>query len=121
MLYEYLAMSQEIGLPSHNIATIEAALARLHRALAEGASDTRRLRCWSEFIRERDGNRCVNCHSRQRLAAPHICRKSFLKAARFETGNGITLCPDCHRQTHVGFNSRLGLSLPMDAQGGEKI
>src|ERR1700676_259380 len=114
-------MSLGVVLKSTDIASMEAALTRLHRALAEGASDTRRLRCWSEFIRERDGNRCVNCHSRQRLAAHHICRKSFLKAARFETGNGITLCPDCHRQTHVGFNSRPGLSLPMDAQGGEKI
>jgi hypothetical protein len=114
-------MSQGIVLPSPNIVTIEAALARLHRALAEGASNARRLRCWSEFIRERDGNRCVDCHARRRLAAHHICRKSFLKTARFDTGNGITLCPDCHSEAHAGFNGRPDLSLPMDAQCSEKI
>ena len=114
-------MSQGIGLPSADIAVIEAALARLHRALAEGASNARRLRCWSEFVRERDGNRCVDCHSRRRLAAHHICRKSFLKTARFDTGNGITLCPDCHSDTYAGFNGRPDLSQPMDAEGGEKI
>jgi hypothetical protein len=104
-----------------DIALIEAALERLHRALSEGASNGRRLRRWSEFIRGRDGNRCVDCHSRQGLAAHHICRKSFLKTARFDTGNGITLCSDCHREAHAGFNGRPDLSLPMNAQGGEKI
>jgi hypothetical protein len=114
-------MRQSIALPSTEIAPIEAALARLHGALAEGKSNTHRLRCWSEFIRKRDGQRCVDCHSRRQLAAHHICRKSFLKNAQFHTGNGITLCADCHREVHSGFNGRSELSLPMDAEGGEKI
>lgn len=114
-------MSQEIVEPLADIALIEAGLARLHHALAEGASNASRLRRWSEFIRERDGNRCVDCHSRRQLAAHHICRKSFLKTGQFDTGNGITLCPDCHREAHAGFNGRPDLSQPMDAQGGEKI
>jgi hypothetical protein len=113
-------VSQEIVGPI-DITPVETALARLNRALGEGTSNARRLRCWSEFIRKRDGNRCVDCHSRRRLAAHHICRKSFLESARFDTGNGITLCPDCHRGVHGGFNGRPDLSLPMDAQGGEKI
>lgn len=37
------------------------------------------------------------------------------------TGNGISLCPDCHKEAHEGFNGRPNLQLPMDAQGGEKI
>jgi hypothetical protein len=114
-------VSQDTKQPSINILSIEAALARFHRALAEDTSNARRLRCWSEFIRERDGQRCVDCHSRRRLAAHHICRKSFLKTGRFETGNGITLCPDCHREVHAGFNGRPNLQLPMDAQDGEKL
>lgn len=96
-------------------------LKRLQAAVEEGLSRERCLRRWSEFVRERDGNRCVDCHSRRRLSAHHICRKSFLADAQFQTGNGITLCNTCHREMHRGFNSRPNLSLPVDAQGGEKL
>jgi hypothetical protein len=48
-------MRQSIALPPTEITPIEAALARLDGALAEGKSNAHRLRCWSEFIRERDG------------------------------------------------------------------
>lgn len=41
--------------------------------------------------------------------------------ARYETGNGITLCSRCHREAHAGFNGRPDLNQPMDAEGGEKI
>lgn len=37
------------------------------------------------------------------------------------TGNGISLCPSCHKEAHADFNGRPNLQLPMDAQGGEKI
>jgi hypothetical protein len=63
----------------------------------------------------------VDCHSRERLSAHHICRKSFLAEAQFQTGNGITLCSTCHREMHQGFNARPDLSVPVDAQGGEKL
>jgi hypothetical protein len=103
-----------------NIA-IEAALARLESAIACNSSRLRCLRLWSEFVRLRDGHRCVDCHSRERLSAHHICRKSLLAGAQFETGNGITLCRDCHKEAHGGFNGRPDLSLPVDSQGGEKL
>jgi hypothetical protein len=61
------------------------------------------------------------CSSTRKLAAHHICRKSFLAEARFLTGNGITLCSKCHQSAHAGFNGRPDLSVPMDAQGCEKI
>jgi hypothetical protein len=41
--------------------------------------------------------------------------------ARFQTGNGLTLCRHCHAEVHEGFNGRADLDQPMDAQGGEKI
>lgn len=104
-----------------NLEAITAKLAKLHAALADGLSRERCLRRWSEFIRERDGHRCVDCHSRRRLSAHHICRKSFVDGAQFQTGNGITLCGTCHEEVHRGFNSRPNLSLPVDAQGGEKL
>lgn len=106
---------------SADIETILIKLGKLEAALAAGLSRERCLRLWSEFIRERDGHRCVDCHSRHRLSAHHICRKSLLKRAEFQTGNGITLCSSCHREMHQGFNGRPNLNLPVDAQNGEKL
>ncbi len=102
-------------------AAIELALAKLNVTVESGASEQTCLRRWSEFIRLRDDNRCVDCHSRSGLAAHHICRKTFLPEARFQTGNGITLCRGCHHEVHKGFNGRPALSAPMDEQGGEKL
>ncbi len=104
-----------------DIAGLEAKLAWLHRAIAERQRAENCLRLWSAFVQARDGHRCVDCRRSRHLAAHHVCRKSFLPEARFQTGNGITLCRDCHREVHGGFNGRADLSLPMDAQGGEKI
>lgn len=104
-----------------DLGAIDLRLRRLRAAMASGRSRVSRLRRWSEFIRERDGHRCVDCHSRERLSAHHICRKSFFGAAEFDTGNGITLCHACHKNVHIGFNGRPNLSQPVDAQGGEKL
>lgn len=104
-----------------NIEVIELKLARLQAAVAFSASRGRCLRLWSEFVRERDGHRCVDCHSRLGLSAHHICRKSFVDIAELQTGNGITLCASCHREAHHGFNGRPDLSFPVDAQNGEKL
>ena len=41
--------------------------------------------------------------------------------SRTSDGKRITLCRDCHRQIHQGFNGRPDLRDPMDAQGGEKL
>lgn len=100
---------------------MQAKLEALRAARTKGLSRKHCLRLWSEFIRERDGHRCVDCHSRTRLSAHHICRKSFVEGAQFETGNGITLCDRCHREIHVGFNGRPDLMQPADSQGGEKL
>jgi hypothetical protein len=112
-------MSELADIPDLEEITVK--LTRLYAALASGLPRERCLRRWSEFIRERDGHRCVDCHSRRHLSAHHISRKSFLAQAQFQTGNGITLCRECHSEMHRGFNSRPDLSLPVDAQGGEKL
>jgi hypothetical protein len=103
------------------MSSIRAALDRLDQAIAAGLNRSRCLRRWSEFVRERDDHRCVDCHSTRNLSAHHICRKVFLPEAEYQTGNGITLCGECHRQIHQGFNRRPDLLEPMDAQGGEKL
>lgn len=106
---------------STNINKIEIALDRLQTAVSNGRSKDHSLQLWSLFIRLRDGNRCLVCRSRKELFAHHIVRKSFLVEARFQTGNGITLCKVCHRQPHEAFNRWPNLDLPMDAEGGENI
>lgn len=107
--------------PVASLSTVEAALDRLNHSVTAGLNRTSCLRRWSEFIRERDDHRCVDCHATRHLSAHHICRKVFLPEAEFQTGNGITLCRDCHREVHQGFNGRPDLRDPMDAQGGEKL
>ena len=93
-----------------DVAAIDGVLAKLHDAVAAGLPRSRCLRRWSEFIRLRDGHRCVDCHSREHLSAHHICRKSFFEQAQFETGNGITLCRECHREAEQrGFDEASGL------------
>jgi hypothetical protein len=104
-----------------DVAAIEAALANLNDPVGAGLSRSRCLRRWSEFIRLRDGHRCVDCHSPKHLSAHHISRKSFFAQAQFYTGNGLTLCRACHREAHRGFNGRPDLNLPIDAEGGEKL
>jgi hypothetical protein len=48
-----------------------------------------------------------------------VFRRTLLPHARYETGNGITLCYPCHKIAHEGFNGRPDLSLPIGAQGGD--
>lgn len=104
-----------------NTDKLDEALRRLDNAVLNGRSTNYCHRLWSQFIRLRDLHRCVACDSPDRISAHHILRKSFLIHARFEIGNGITLCQSCHSATHRTFNGRPDLGLPMDAQGGENI
>lgn len=96
-------------------------LKKLDKAVRRDRSQSWCLKLWSEFVRARDENRCVSCKKHERLSAHHICRKSLLPEAKYMTGNGITLCDECHRHVHQGFNGKPDLSLPMDTQNGEKI
>lgn len=59
----------------------------------------------------------------QQIVCPHITffRKVLAPPAQFGLGNGITLCRDCHKIRHASFNRQLNLSLPVDAEGGEKL
>jgi hypothetical protein len=103
------------------VAKLEAALLKLIKAIHSRCSEENCLRLWSKFIRLRDLDSCVVCDDEKGVEAHHICRKSFLKYAKFEPGNGITLCRDCHKGVHAGFNGKPDMGKPMDAQGGEKI
>lgn len=100
---------------------IDTALERFLKAIEGNRSLRHCLRVWSEFIRVRDGLRCVVCHETSGLSAHHIIRKSFVPMMQLEFGNGITLCRSCHREPHEAFNRRPDLTLPMDNEGGDNI
>lgn len=71
------------------------------------------LRQWSRFIKERDSYRCVCCESENGIQAHHIVRKTLYPWGAVETGNGITLCRECHSRVHEKSNGRGDLSVPL--------
>jgi hypothetical protein len=92
---------------------------RLYRAIDNNRSDRWCLALWSRFIRARDAHQCGVCNSDDRVQAHHIFRRTLLSQARYELGNGITLCYECHKVAHGGFNGRPDMTLPISAQGGD--
>lgn len=93
----------------------------LDEAVRAHRSDAYCLMLWSRLVRRRDGNRCVVCSGIRRLQAHHVLRKSALNMARYQPGNGISLCEDCHREPHRVFNRRPDLALPYGAEGGDDL
>lgn len=91
----------------------------LTRAIARGRSSKWTLRLWSQFIRCRDKYCCINCSSPDRVQAHHVVRKSLYPWGAFETGNGISLCANCHKKIHAEFNGRPDISLPIGAEQGD--
>lgn len=55
---------------------------------------------WSKLVRERDGQKCVQCGATGRLHAHHIKPWKLFTELRFEVSNGTTLCPPCHQKAH---------------------
>jgi hypothetical protein len=102
------------------IAMLETKLAKLSVAVSTKRSEPYCLKLWSDFVRSRD-ERCLACGSKKLLSAHHVFRKSVVRAMRFATGNGITLCGSCHEEPHDVFNRKANLQLPMDAEGGENL
>ena len=91
----------------------------LNTAIEKNRSGKWILCLWSRFIRARDLYRCVCCSATENIQAHHIVRKSLYPWAAFETGNGVTLCYECHHRVHAEFNGRPDLSLPLGAEQGD--
>ena len=51
---------------------------------------------WAKSVKERDGNKCIICGKTERLNAHHIIPRE-IKEFRFDTDNGVTLCPKDHK------------------------
>jgi len=101
------------------ISELEAAQAALTRAVGAERSERWCLVLWSRFIRMRDGYRCVHCESTRGIQAHHIFRRVTFPHGKFEVGNGITLCCECHKALHTTFNGRPLSGEPLNARGGD--
>ena len=53
-------------------------------------------RKWAKAVYDRDGNKCQNCGTNQKLNAHHIVPWKEDEDLRFELSNGITYCASCH-------------------------
>lgn len=98
---------------------LRGAKARLAMAVGSGRSERWCLTLWSRFIRLRDGGCCLNCGSGEQVQAHHIFRKTIYPDGRFELGNGIALCRQCHWLLHAEFNGKPAVDEPLNAQGGD--
>jgi len=64
---------------------------------------------WVKAVKTRDGWKCVECASTERLHAHHIKRWRDYPDLRYDVSNGITLCYSCHERAHGrGFKFRFG-------------
>lgn len=107
------------SITAEELAAIRARKHALVTAIERGRSGKWLLRLWSRFIKSRDAFRCLCCDSRERIQAHHIVRRTLYPWGALELGNGVTLCPECHKRVHAEFNGRPDLSLPLGAEQGD--
>lgn len=61
----------------------------------------------------------MNCGTLTTIHAHHVVRQTLYPWGRYELGNGITLCDECHRKVHEQFNGRPDLQRPLGALGSD--
>lgn len=60
---------------------------------------------WRDAVLSRDGYRCTSCHSEKDPHAHHVMRWIDAPHLRVVVDNGTTLCGECHRKVHAGWNA----------------
>lgn len=98
-------------------------LKKLTTSIDRCADESTVLKNWSLFIKFRDGYKCLKCFAKKKhnnsVHAHHVFRKTTVPVTRFYTGNGITLCEECHRNIHKHFNRKPDISQVFNAEGGD--
>ena len=116
---QHMTMESASIVPTKDLIALRAKRDRLQTAIGRNRSQQWCLRLWASFIKARDGYRCVNCGAATTIHAHHVVRQTLYPWGRYELGNGITLCDDCHRKVHEQFNGRPDLLQPLGALGGD--
>lgn len=55
---------------------------------------------WRKEVLERDGNKCKDCGSLEKLQVHHIIRHQENKELMLDLNNGMVLCHGCHIKHH---------------------
>jgi 5-methylcytosine-specific restriction endonuclease McrA/endogenous inhibitor of DNA gyrase (YacG/DUF329 family) len=72
--------------------------------------DCDKMKDWRNSIFARDNYICQKCHKKGgKLNAHHIIPFSVDEGLRFEPSNGITLCKECHKKTHLQYSKKMNL------------
>lgn len=69
-------------------------------------------RRWANTVKNRDGRKCTECGAINRLHAHHIQDFRHHPENRYDPSNGITLCHDCHWETHRKLKATTPHPLP---------
>jgi 5-methylcytosine-specific restriction endonuclease McrA len=69
--------------------------------------DSQAYKNWRQSVYQRDGYKCVQCGSKDKLNAHHIKSWKDYPALRYDIDNGITLCEKCHIKLHqqIGYTN----------------
>jgi len=62
-------------------------------------------RRFAKAVKERDGYRCQECGSTERLIAHHVI--PLQEGGTHDPSNGITLCATCHAPRHATYRFKL--------------
>jgi 5-methylcytosine-specific restriction endonuclease McrA len=55
---------------------------------------------WSREVRIKDGHKCVICEKTRKLTSHHLFSKSKHPLLKYNIGNGVVLCYECHSELH---------------------
>lgn len=61
---------------------------------------------WRKLVFIKDGYKCVECGSEEKLEAHHIQPYSKNHSLKYDVRNGSTFCHDCHKKTD-SYGSRV--------------
>ena len=58
-----------------------------------------KMKKWRKSVFDRDGHKCKDCGSTEKLEAHHILPLGETTEFAFDRANGVTLCKKCHKKT----------------------
>lgn len=85
-------------------------MSRRRRKKLRKPSRKKQLKEWSRQVRDRDGNACVVCGSKNYIQGHHILAKATWTEVALEPMNGISLCARHHHFGRLNADNALWFS-----------